>query len=213
LNYLIKNLKMRNSHDEIKKLLEASKNMLGKSSINEVNDIKKKYGIITEQKSDGKEVYEKPNIPQSVDSEIDSEDDEEEVKKDKQQGYRISGGVLYIHGKDRSELELTTDEKIAFQETMDEFINEVSDLVDYKQMNIYKNNVEWGGNLINQNINFIYSIGEDNGVYIEGTMLKVDNEFLDTINKLKAYYEKFKSKWAKVLANRKKTTKGDEKNI
>lgn len=204
---------MYNSHEEIKKLLSASRTMLGKSELNESIDIRKKHGLIHEQIK-GDESFEKPNIAKSVESQIeDDENDQEEydedkpVKKDKQQGYRISGGVLYIHGKDKSELELTSDEKIAFQETMDEFINEVSDLVDYKQLNLYKNNVEWGGNLINQNIDFIYSIGENNGVYIEGKMIKVDDDFVQMITKLRAYYEKFKSKWAKILANRKKTPK------
>jgi hypothetical protein len=36
-------------------------------------------------------------------------------------------------------------------------------------------------------------------------MVKVDESFLDGINKLQTFYEKFKSKWAKVLASRKKT--------
>jgi hypothetical protein len=204
---------MNNSHDEIKKLLSASRTMLGKSKINESSEIKRKYGILKEQESEGEDVFKKPNITKSVDKSIEKDEEDVEdksVKKDKQQGYRISGGILYIHSKDQSELELTTDEKIAFQETMEEFINEVSDLVDYKQMNIYKNNVEWGGNLINQNIDFIYSIGENNGVYIEGKMIKVDDDFVQMIGKLRTYYEKFKSKWAKVLANRKKTPKKDE---
>ena len=200
---------MYNSHDEIKKLLNASRNMLGKTDINESSNIKKRYGILLEQ--EGEEVFKKPNVAKSVMQSIEKDEmgdedvDDESVKKDKQQGYRISGGILYIHGKDRSDLELTTDEKIAFQETMDEFINEVSDLVDFKQMNIYKNNVEWGGNLINQNIDFVFSLGENNGVYIEGAMIKVDNDFVMMIGKLRTYYEKYKSKWSKVLANRKKT--------
>jgi hypothetical protein len=204
---------MNNSHDEIKKLLSASRTMLGKSKIKESSEIKRKYGILKEQESEGEDVFKKPNIAKSVDKSIEKDEEDVEdksVKKDKEQGYRISGGILYIHGKDQSDLELTTDEKIAFQETMEEFINEVSDLVDYKQMNIYKNNVEWGGNLINQNIDFIYSIGENNGVYIEGKMIKVDDDFVQMIGKLRTYYEKFKSKWAKVLANRKKTPKKDE---
>ena len=41
-------------------------------------------------------------------------------------------------------------------------------------------------------------------------MLKVDDEFLNLIGKLKSYYEKFKSKWASVLASRKKTIKTEE---
>jgi hypothetical protein len=208
---------MHNSHEDIKRLIKASKSLLGKKSIQEEREIKKYYNILLEQEQgSGEEVYKKPNITQQVEDNIEknTEEDEEEVEKnktDKQQGYRISGGILYLHGKDRSDLELTTDEKIAFQETMDEFINEVSDLVDFKQMNVYQKNVEWGGNLINQNIDFIYSIGENNGVYIEGKMIKVDDEFVQTITKIRTYYEKFKSKWAKVLANRKKTLQKNEK--
>ena len=37
-------------------------------------------------------------------------------------------------------------------------------------------------------------------------MIKTDEEFLETINKLKKFYEKFKTKWAKILASRKKTS-------
>jgi hypothetical protein len=59
--------------------------------------------------------------------------------------------------------------------------------------------------LIEFDLEFFFSIGEENGVYINGEMIKTDDEFLELINKLKAYYEKFKSKWSKILASRKKT--------
>jgi hypothetical protein len=41
-------------------------------------------------------------------------------------------------------------------------------------------------------------------------MVKVDENFLTAINKLQTFYEKFKSKWAKVLASRKKTQESPE---
>jgi hypothetical protein len=37
-------------------------------------------------------------------------------------------------------------------------------------------------------------------------MIKIDENFLDMVSKLQTYYEKFKSKWAKIIANKKKTT-------
>jgi hypothetical protein len=126
-------------------------------------------------------------------------------KADKQQAYRVSGGVLVMHGKNKGDLEITTEEKRAFQETMDEFVNEVSEMVDFYPMNIYPTSVEWSGKVIDQDLEFFYSIGENNGVYINGTMSRVDDEFLEFITKLKGYYQKFKTKWAKVLAARKKT--------
>jgi hypothetical protein len=86
--------------------------------------------------------------------------------RDKQQKYRISGGILALHGKDRNDLDITSDEKLSFQETMDEFIEEVSDLVDFNTLNVYPNNVEWSGKLIDEDIDFIFTIGEDSGVYV-----------------------------------------------
>lgn len=189
---------MKNKHDEIKNLLKASRGMLSNSLMKEDTErIKKTYGIITES-----EVYQKHDVAKSVSDEI---EDDEEPKEDKKQGYRISGGILVLHGKDKTDLDLTTDEKIAFQETMDEFVAEVSDLVDFNKLNVYPKNVEWSGKIIDFDIEFFYSIGEENGVYIQGDMIKTDEKFLEVINKLKVYYEKFKSKWAKVLASRKKT--------
>ena len=207
---------MSNSHDEIKKLLEASRKLLNNDNINE--DIRRQYGLLTEQGVDMTDdnVTSKINVAKSVDDTIDYEtadtdgnglDDEEESGDDKTQGYRISGGILVLHGKEQTDLELTTDEKIAFQETMDEFISEVSDMVDFNKLNVFSNNVEWSGRLIEYDIEFFFSIGEENGVYINGEMLKTDAEFLELLNKLKSYYEKFKSKWAKILSSRKKTEK------
>jgi len=201
---------MNNSHDEIKKLLKASRSMLSNNTINEqISEIKSRYGIITEQGSDlaSDNISKKMNIAKSVEDKI---EDDTEPNRDKSQGYRISGGILVLHGKDKSDLELTTDDKIAFQETMDEFVNEVSDLVDFNKLNVYPNNVEWSGKIIDFDIEFFFSIGEDGGMYINGDMIKADENFVDMINKLKTYYDKFKSKWAKVLASRKKTNKTEQ---
>jgi hypothetical protein len=36
-------------------------------------------------------------------------------------------------------------------------------------------------------------------------MTKIDDDYLEFLNNLRQYYEKFKSKWSKVIAARKKT--------
>jgi len=203
---------MNNSHDEIKNLLKASRTMLSKpNSLQESLSIKKQYGILTEQDVNmtSNDITKKMNVGKEIETAI-SDDEEEQSGKDLTQAYRISGGILVLHGKDQTELELTTDEKIAFQETMDEFVAEVSDLVDFNKLNVYPNNVEWSGKIIDFDVEFIYSIGEENGIYVNGDMMKMDDKFIEFITKLKSYYEKFKSKWAKILASRKKTKKTDE---
>lgn len=192
---------MNNSYDEIKKLLKASNDMLGKNgSLNEeIINIRKSYGMISEQE----DLTQKINPIEDAEKKI---EDDTESKSDKQQSYRISGGVITLHGKESADLELTTDDKMAFQETMDEFVNEVSDLVDFEPLNVYKTDVEWGGKIIDFDIQYYFTLGENNGIYIDGTMIKVDENFLNMLNKLETYYEKFKTKWAKVLASRKKTS-------
>ena len=213
---------MDNSQDEIKKLLEASRRLLNKDVINE--DIRRQYKLLTEQGIDlsGDDVIGKTNIAKSVSNRIDYETaddsdysdiegdevgDEIESPDDKKQAFRISGGILVLHGKEQTDLELTTDEKLAFQETMDEFTSQVSEMVDFKKLNVYPNNVEWSGTLIELDIDFFFSIGEENGVYFQGEMIKADDVFLQTITNLKSYYEKFKSKWGNIISTRKKTEK------
>ena len=196
---------MDNKHDEIKNLLKASRTMLSNNKINEsIDEIRNIYGIITEQGINltSGDVTDKINPTKSTEEKI---EDDTEPSKDKTQGYRISGGILVLHGKDKRDLELTTDDKISFQETMDEFVNEVAELVDFNKLNVYPNNVEWSGKIIDFDLEFFFSIGEESGIYINGDMIRTDDKFLEMINKLKKYYEKFKSKWSKVLAQRKKT--------
>lgn len=209
-----------NNYEEIKNLLEASRNLLGGSKmIEEQKSIKKRYGLITEQGevdtvNAPDNTIDRPNPMKDIESKIKSDTEEDndengegddEMKSDKKKGYRISGGILYIHGKDKKDLQLTTDDKIAFQESMDEFVAEVAEIVDFNKLNLYPNNVEWSGKITEYDIEFFFSIGESNGVYINGTMMKVDEEFLTMMGKLQTYYEKFKSKWSKVIASRKKT--------
>ncbi len=175
---------MSNQYDEIKLLLKRSK-------------------MLTEQTGPR-------NLAKSIennitDTDTSDQEGEESIKKDKSKTFRISGGLLTLHGKDKKELELTSEEKTSFQETMDEFVTDVSDLSDFGVLNIYENEVQWSGKVIDFDLEFFFSIGEENGVYINGDMIKLDDKLTELINKLTSFYEKFKTKWAKVIATRKKT--------
>lgn len=194
-----------NRHDEIKNLIEASKKLLNRNLISEdIYHIKKNHGLLVEQGEEGP-TEEQPKDYETAEDGMGDKEKDEVVKTDKSKGYRISGGIIVIHGKDKSDLQLTGDDKKAFQETMDEFVSEVSEIVDFNKLNLYTNNVEWSGKITELDVEFFYSIGETNGIYINGTMTKIDDDYLEFLNKLKQYYEKFKSKWSKVISSRKKT--------
>ena len=201
-----------NNYDEIKKLLKSSRNLLERN--NNTTNIRETYlkkGLMLEQEDNVSSTTNlgqpRPNVAIDTEKEIYQET---KPKDDKQQAYRISGGVLVMHGKNKTDLEITTEDKRSFQETMDEFVDEVSEMVDFYPLNVYTTSVEWSGKVIDQDLEFLYSIGENNGVYINGTLSRVDDEFLDFVSKLRAYFQKFKTKWAKVLASRKKTQIGTD---
>jgi hypothetical protein len=175
----------------------------------EIKSLLKKTKLIFEQT----QIDVAKDIEDNIDSDADAEYETAEVKNPQQekskedivQKYRVSGGILAIHGKDRTDVEINSDDKLAFQQSMDEFVDEVSDLVDFNVLNIYTNNVQWSGYLIDDEIEFIFTIGEDSGIYINADYIKIDQEFLTTLTKLQQFYQKFKSKWGKVIASRKKT--------
>ena len=195
---------MSNTHndryDEIKSLLKKSRMLLEQ-------DTQDNVAASIEQRIGQDQEYETAVSNREPGDDI---EDGEQSPKDKTQKYRISGGILALHGKDKTDLDITTDEKIAYQESMDEFVEEVSDLVDFNTLNVYANNDDWSGKVIDQDIEFTFTIGEDCGIYIYGDMVKVDEDFLEMINKLQQFYQKFKSKWGKVLASRKKTKESPE---
>jgi hypothetical protein len=187
--------------EQIKKIrdLVNSKNPIVTEHIQE---IKKTY-LVEQPIKDTSKIDDRYNVPSAVEDEI---QDNEGQKSDFEQGYRISGGLLVLHGNSTKDTELNTDDKKNFQETMDEFVSEVSDLANFGQLNVYKNNVDWSGLIVDYDVEFYFTIGESNGIYMSGEMMKIDENYLDMVSKLQSYYEKFKSKWAKVLAGRKKTS-------
>lgn len=126
-----------------------------------------------------------------------------EAQEEFETKYRISGNILSLHGPTKSSTDITTDDKNSFQDTLEEFNNEVSDLTEFGQLNVYPNTVEWSGRIIDKDFSFLYTIGESSGVYIEGTLIKLDDDTKNLIDKLYDYYGKFKARWAKVLAIRK----------
>lgn len=190
-----------NRYDEIKNLVSLSKKALSGSINENYNDILSKYGLLTEQPVESEK---------SVEMEYetaDSEGDEEKiVKKDKVRTFKISGGVISIHGTDKADLQLTYDEKTAFMETMDEFRQGVSELVDFNKLNVYENNVEWSGSIPEMELEFFFSVNENDGLYLKGDMVKVDEDYVEMIEKLKGFYEKFKERWSRIIASRKTTS-------
>ncbi len=102
-----------------------------------IKDLVRKSRLINEQLN--AEKLGPVNVAKDIQAKIDDDKYETAVEKQKSgneetdfvQRYRISGSILAIHGKTKAETEITSDDKVAFQDTIDEFTEEVSDLVDF----------------------------------------------------------------------------------
>jgi hypothetical protein len=190
-----------NNYDEIKMLVEASRRALA-GNMNESNstDIRKQYGIINEQKVvDTKEIDVEDT---ETNNETGKDSEQIGVKKDKQKAYRVINNVIILHGKTKADLQLTTDEKNALTSSVDEFRTDVAELTDFGDLNVYPENVEWNGKILELDLEFFFSINEPNGLYVKSDMVKIDQNYMGMITKLQSYYEKFKAKWSKIVASR-----------
>jgi len=152
------------------------------------------------------------SLNEQVENEIEVEDDETDefkrktVEEELTKEYSVSGGKIIVHGATEKDLVLTEEEKSAFQETMEQFNDEVSDMAQYHPLNIYKENVEWSGDLLQFDVRFYYSIAEVEGTYIgNANMIKVNDKFMEVLKDVKDYYATFQSKWAKILSDRRTT--------
>jgi hypothetical protein len=192
-----------NRYDEIKNLVSLSKKALNRTITEDYNHILGKHGLLTEAEVESE-------VDTEVETKVETSDDEKEdekiVKSDKVRTFKISGGIISIHGKDKANLQLTYDEKTAFQETMDEFRQEVSELVDFNKLNLYEANVEWSGEIPELEMEFFFSVNESDGIYIKADMVQINQDYLEMIEKLKKYYEKFKERWSRIIASRKETS-------
>ena len=66
--------------------------------------------------------------PQYKEQEVDVTVDQKVEKEEKVREYRVSNGMIIVHGLTEGDLTLTDEEKSTYQETMDEFVEQVSDL-------------------------------------------------------------------------------------
>lgn len=174
----------------------------------DTRDMLKKIREITKDKSHGeiRESLINRGLIKEQEEDIEAYSDEVPQTDTQQKGYKIGGNIIVIHGEESDDLQLTTLEKDAFKETIDEFNEQVSDLVTFNHLNVYSDNIEWSGTINDLEVDFYLSIGENNGVYISTDMSQITDEMVTIITNLNQFYELFKAKWADVLNERKGAT-------
>jgi hypothetical protein len=124
----------------------------------------------------------------------------------KSQQYNIDGEHIVISSRSGQSIELTDDVRSIFEQSCDEFKQQVSDLVDFNTLQVNDNDVEWSGRLTKFDVEFFYYLGNDNGVYLKGDKIKVDEELTTLLGQLTQFYKIFSQKWSSVATSRQQGT-------
>ena len=106
--------------------------------------------------------------------------------------------------------EITADEQM---EEENKFKDTVSKLTKFEKMKVYRQNVEWSGELVREKIKWVFSLNETNGCYISiesEDMLQLTMEVIETLKKLKGYYDVWSEEWGSRLTGSPTEDGGEE---
>jgi len=118
----------------------------------------------------------------------------------------INDVEVQIHSEDPEDLTLSDEEKGKISQLIDDFRKEVSETVEFDKLHVYESNAKLDGKIADIGIVFTFSTGDDTGLYLSNTsMLKIDEDSLDMINKLKTFEPKFVNSINDLLVNRRTT--------
>lgn len=173
-----------------------------KQTLNSYDDTKKMLATIRNlQKSSRSSIREQVEQPQQP---------QQQQPNYQQQGSEthdvavINNVEVNINSEDSMDLEIKEDEKGKISQLIDDFRTEVSELADFGKLNLYSNGAKLDGQISEMNIGFTISAGDDNGVYLTNTqMLKLTDESLAIITKLKQFEVKFTGTMNEIILSRK----------
>lgn len=190
--------KQKNSYDETKKMLNVIREIQSST--------KPKYGLIGEQSIGLNPEPTNPPIegqqqPQRPEQQLAPESSGEEGSD-----YAIINDVeVVIHSEDPEDLELNDEEKGNISQLIDDFRAEVIETVEFDKLDVYETSAKLGGKIGEIGLMFTLSTGDDVGLYINGQMLKIDENSLMILEKLGAYHLKFSSTINDLLVRRRTT--------
>jgi len=213
--------KKMDSYDEIKNMLNKVRKIQDMAKINS-------YGIIKEQTYQGETTDEEPEdepqpkygsfqssdpntliAPKSAEKYFGDEDENPRQERTGEEGedFAVINNVeVEIHSEDPEDLELSEEEKGKISQVIDDFRKDVSEIVEFDKLDIYDENAKLSGKISDVGLSFIFSTGNDSGVYLSNaSMLKIDDESMDVINKLRAFEPKFSGAINDLLVNRSTT--------
>ena len=112
-----------------------------------------------------------------------------------EKGFTVINNVqVYVDSADDMDLEINVEEKGKISQLIDDFHSEVSELAELNRLTIYADSAKLDGQITDVNLGFTLCTGDDSGLFLSNTaMIKMDENVMLTINKLKKFEYKFSS--------------------
>jgi hypothetical protein len=130
---------------------------------------------------------------------------ESEVQTEDSDYTVINDVEVVVHSEDPEDMELTDEEKAKISQLIDDFRAEVSETAEFDKLHIYETNAKLDGKIGEYGLMFTLSTGDDTGLYINGQMLKIDENSLLILEKLGQYELKFSNTINDLLVRRRST--------
>jgi hypothetical protein len=130
--------------------------------------------------------------------------DDENPQEDMRNDITVVNDVdVKLMSGDDMDLKLMDDQKSAISNVIDNFRQQVSQIVDLEPgFTVTPTQIRLDGVLTDQDIKFVLIAGEESGVYIIADMLKLENEVGTMLEKLAKFDETFKSAMEPIITQR-----------
>ena len=189
--------KPKNSYDETKKMLNVIRKIQSST--------KPQYGLLGEQDDltpEAKYINQSFETPE----EQPSAPAPARVPGEEGSDFAVINDVeVVIHSEDPEDLELSDEEKGSISQLIDDFRTEGVETAEFDKLDIYETSAKLGGKIGEIGLMFTLSTGDDTGLYINGQMLKIDENSLSILEKLGVYQLKFSNTINDLLVRRRTT--------
>jgi len=110
---------------------------------------------------------------------------------------------IKIMSTDKNEVKIQEDEKKSISDMIDTFRTQVYQLVDLNPgLTIDTNQIRLDGSIEDLDLNFVYIVGDDSGLYINSEMLQIEDETIKMLEKLFDFVETFNLTIEPILSRR-----------
>ena len=141
-----------------------------------------------------------PTIQQRQQPTDDTEYQQDDVKDD----VTVVNDVdVKLMSGDDEDLKLMDDQKNAISSIIDNFRQQVSQIVDFEPgFTLTETQIRLDGVLTDQDIKFVLIAGEESGVYINADMLKLEQNMANILTKLAKFEETYKTELEPIITQR-----------